>query len=367
LAACSDDPEATTQPPGPDGDGGGGDALADRGTGPDGTSPEASVDAGPAGRIVLANGITIVDQPVRICLLSSATSDEPGLADVLDTPALPSKGLGPGELASLATREALAGRSFRPVVFYAPSLEGFGLSDKSCKDIVADVRADGGATGNLIAGIDFELGDTFARGFFRPERSYLLLATGCPQVTPMDFAFACPEGFDGTRSFLRTIAYELDQTPAGPGKNRAQFVFGSEEVRKTLQEVDNLNPVILPGVQYADPSSDGGVRVERIRGLELDGGAQPFLFDSGVLQPLGTEVTDLKSMAGFWFNVDNPEPPRVRTVAEIDQLSNGFKVGDVQPGKAYTFLMIGTPYVDQNFADGGYNPAFAHISLIPND
>lgn len=380
ASACSDD---VTDPARPAEDGG---ADAPQVTPDDSaTGDDASPDSGSSGdgpRIFFASDLTSIDNAVRICLLSSTTTDEPQLADVLDAPPFPATGAGlhAGELARLDVPGGkLAGRSFRVAAFYVPSLESFGMSSKSCSEIVKEVRDPEAGTGTLIDGADFEIAQPLPRTFFRDDRTYVVLATGCLRATPLDYAYGeCPGGthvgedggYDGKTSYFRTIAYELDPTPAStPGKNRAQFIFGSTGTLRKAIDVNEIPGVMIPGVRYADPAADGGFRTEPIVGAAYDGGAQPFLEDSGVLVPApGTEVTDLKTMDSFEYNyISEGSPPRLRPVSEIDALSGGFKVADVKDGKAYTFLFFGTPWLPPTYDDGGIIPAYYHVVLLPND
>ncbi|AKV03791.1 hypothetical protein AKJ09_10454 [Labilithrix luteola] len=382
ASACSDDTTNETVESG--GDAGGNDSAPvtpgnDAAT-PDVAQPDASA---PGARVYFASDLTSIDSAVRICLLSSTTTDEPTFADVIDAPAFPDnpKGLAAGEFARLDVAGGkLAGRSLRVALFYAPSLDAFDLSTKSCTDIVKEVRDSDAGTGSLLDGVDFELAAPLPRTFFRDDRSYVVLATGCPRATPVNADYTtgeCPGGtligqdggFDGTKSYLQTLAYELDPTPAtAAGKNRAQFIFGSSGTKWKAIDLNDMPPVVLPVIRYADPAADGGVRSEPILGTEFDGGAHGFQ-DSGVLVPApGTEVTDLKTMTSLaWTYEIANSPVRERSVASIDALSNGLKVADVQDRKAYTFLFFGSPVFPELDDKGAYMPASYHVALIPND
>lgn len=378
LAAC--DSDVTARGSDPDA---GDDAEADAVEGqadPDSSSPP---DAGPpADRFVLVNGVSTLNYGMRVCILSSSSTDEPGLEDVLDGPALPDShgGLEPGHYVSVvAPAGTLSGRSFRLAMFYTPALESFALSDKPCSEIVANVRKsapgdDGGADdGLLVDGIDFELSTvSLPRDFFKEGGRYLVLATGCPRITPLDYAPGeCVGGadqtYDGTVNYFRNIVYELDNTPAAAGKNRVQFLFASEATNRKIIDIDQIPPLVIPSVRYPDLEA-GGSRSEHIVSLESDGGGQPFIEDSGALRPApGTEVSDLKTMEGFEYNFYYEGSPTRFVAAEtLESLSHDFKWAEVEPGKSYTFMMLGTPFMEPTLDDGGFNLASVHISVIPN-
>lgn len=379
VVACSSDDEATSETV---------DAATPDVNTTETSSPDATPDSGgpkPTGakqRVFLANDVTTVpgSPALRLCVEATTASDEPGLSDMIDAAPVPARqgGLSMGEVAAIEFPNSLTGSSIRPVMFFEASLTAFGLADKSCKEIASQMilANDGGAgdggSGTLIEGIDFEFSPALPRTIFKDDRTYVLLATGCPRITAEEDAIgACTieSWTPGEVSTFHTIAYELDPTTTTTsGKNRTQFIFGSTSCvyNQLYYESD---PSLGVSVAYPDPNIDGG-RVELIPSNYGDGGlTHPLVEDSGVLLPApGAEVTDLRTMQALSYIFPDTEV-RQRSAEEIDSFSSaiGTKISNVEPGKAYTFVFFGSPYYDKFLEDGGLNPAQGHFVLVPND
>ena len=359
-----------------------------------GTSPETSIDGAPldsshtdsdtgvdaggvTSNLVLANDVTSVASNVRFCVLSSTTTDVPTIADVVPSAPQPSAvtGLAPGRLTRLAVPFQLSTRSARLVMLYTSSLDAFNLSAKTCADIgkelrtTAPVAPDGGdagpppptggnPSGMLLEGADFEFGEIFKRGALKDASRYIVLATGCPRATTNDSIGECGGTYDKAVTQFRTYAYELDPTAAATAtKNRAQFIYGSNSLERQ-------GPAELFGfVRYSD-GTDGGFTSDPILGPD-DGGVF-FTAATGPAQPKpGTEVRALSTSLSFAYTPFPGAPPQATLTPDILRLSD-LTAGDLKAGKAYTFLVFGSPFVPRT-EDGGTNPKFLHAALVPND
>jgi hypothetical protein len=377
VIACSTD---TAAPGSPDG----GSSIDATVTPPFDSGNPSPVDSGTdadsggvSTDVLFASDETGILSATRLCFLASTTSDDPAAGDAIDIAAQPPSGMAAGDLVTVSLPIDVGTHSLRTVVFYQDSLQAFGFATASCAELMRQVRynpnppppSDAGAddagdagdaatpdagSGVLIEGADWEYGGTLTRGALVTGTRYVVMLTGCPRATPVDrIPTQCPNGFDGTRSGLRADFYALDPTaPSSTTKNRMQFI--------PPHGIFDNAPQFFGFVQY--PDGDGGIVEEAVVGPNADGGT-PLTQGGNALPRPGTEVDPLSQMAGVSYT-PRLGATHLSTPVALMLADSHLTPADLKPGKAFAFMLIGSPFNPPSLPDGGSNPQFLHAILV---
>lgn len=373
-------------------------AATDSGTGSDATTdvqtsdvvshPDAGDAGALRGNVYAFNDLVTKISPVRYCFATSATG-EPSLSDGVDMmpqPADPA-GLAPATGARIDAPPDLIGNNVKVFAYYTQSLDAFGMSGSSCKDLLAASvlkaqAVDGGDAGDagttipdsgggavLIQTVDFDAYTMDPGSFSSTARTFLYTA-GCPASSDSSklalqsasgntYCGHSPE-LPGLGDF-HVYGFQADSTAASTGtNNRLQVIMGL-----------TFSEYLFPGVEYYfDVQFDGDADVPIYGPVPNDiqddgGGGFQYVDASGAVQPVpGTESPSLASATSFNWNADvglsdNYDLQKTLTLS-------GMSASDLKPGQSYTLLLAGSFYEDPTLGDGGVNPLTIGVRILPN-
>ncbi|MFO0666708.1 MAG: hypothetical protein U0174_22345 [Polyangiaceae bacterium] len=354
--------------------------VVDANTTPDTSSPQpdasdATADSSvpdTAAHLNIANDHIVLLDGFRFCAMANSGATQPGPADVLDTPAYPTKTFNKATLPGLAVGRGFRlpsllpsyqGKRLRFIAYFVESLDLLGYGNLGCKDLVKksffDSTVDGGDAGTpandqLIQGLDFEYVADFPAGTFVDGKSYALVITGCAKTTAPADQVRCYQ-FDGAnpKSTMNMYARQLDNTStAAAGKNRVQLIHGADRML-TFGE-DHLNLYLTYDLN--DPNKDVLV-VD-----DLDTGV-PYAKSGPALPNPAKEVqkiSDLQALFTHLQQVDDEDSLQMAVDATDTPLSS------IVDKKNYTFVVVGSPTAAPEI-NGQRNFLHIHNIIFPND
>jgi hypothetical protein len=373
LVACGDDDDTVTPPPS------GNDAG--------GTLPEASSqqdsgqqqsDAAPKpdpARIQFVNAATDfgpnnTSGGLRICFALRQSDDGP--FTITPLPALPEQSPDPAipPAAYIGTGGAvqgagvdISGFDIQPFIMNAGRLfargvvkPGPGTPSTSCADLLSETFDGGVMSGNgpLVENVDYWKLPVIPKGTFQPEKSYILVLTGCPQDSAVPAA-KCGEGAnaDGGAGIgnLKVHIIEVDRATAiDADKIGAQFIHASPAGKVFL---DGLAVGVLPAFVRANDGGATNVATAQV----------PLYGKTDLVQVANiTPATD-----SFSANAAVPTLAIPLTIVQASTYPGGAPPeGTIRNGAAFTFIAVGDP-TEPVDAGGRPNPKTFHYLAFPNN
>jgi hypothetical protein len=366
------------------------DAPNDTHTSSDAPAGDVMDGGSTSANIYAFNGFVTIESPIQFCFTGSASGD-PGLSHALPMKPQPADGIQAG-LGSAIDVPSLAGLNVRIVAYYTSSLTSLSLTKDTCEQVLAlsgligdaGVIGDGGTT--LLQHLDFEISDVINSSFFLAGTKYLVTAFGCPRATTSAY-FPPGPGNPSACGYIETdggvpdhlgviwlVAFALESTSPPSGMSRLQ---ASDELSTAAFSNEAFNPPygvgnFLLSVGYG--SLDGGPDAQDLvplngplftnGGLPVDSGLFGLPDASGPLPP-GTDIPPLSTATSLGqtaplFGLSFGYP--IATVLQLSNLTPADLKGTM------TRIDFGNPFdpIGPTLADGGLNPRYLGVRLIPN-
>jgi hypothetical protein len=343
---------------------------------------DSGKDAGP--KPVLAKIQIVHAAPVagavRICFATAPGAKVPSLlTDVAGLPPLPAAatGLPPGAGGSLpSTGTDLSNVTMTPVLFKVSALVREKTAQRpapkpefSCPELLNPAIPDAATAGSFVKDVDYFVLPNIAPGTFAYKSSVLVVAAGCPagvagSALPAELGGAatnCGSDYDPTKSNLRAITMQLDNTPAAAGKIKAQFLHASAAADVVVAAVippagpeKTIRPFLVTGAAPKNYLAPAGLSF-------VPNSAAPTAAVEVSFDPATTKIGIEKSAVEY--------TPLTLAITSAERAATGaITPGYFAATKGYTFVAVGDPRVTFDPA----NPlvtglATIHYLAMPND
>lgn len=369
LIACGDDDSTSTPVKTDSGTTDAPNTTPDTGA----PGPDASKEAGPSpARLQFINAATDLGPSnksggLRICFGAGITADN---IKITGLPAMPdqspSPGVPPGAYIGTGgnvtgTGLPLEGLFVQPLVMNAERLfahgivkPGPGQPGTTCEEMLAANFDAGG--GPLVENVDYWKLPVIPANTFLPEKSYILVLTGCTQDTEEAPAKcgpgADPDGGAGVGN-LQVRIYEVDRATAVAGdKIGAQFIHAAAPAK-----VGPLASIGFVPAFVRDAADGGSTPIS-------NGGAVVDLYGKTDL----AQVPDI-TLATDFFTINSLVPTVSIPLTAVQAISFPAGVpdgGEYRNGAGFTFVAVGDPAADPD-AGGKFNTRTFHYLGLPNN